>query len=101
MAIPDAPRPMSVRDMGDARFETSHTRILGSRAGNQSLVAATAARTVRTTRHLAAGGVLLLVGIGAVLALRGFKSTSPAAELPVQLTDFNDSAVFASLSHDG
>jgi DNA-binding winged helix-turn-helix (wHTH) protein/Tol biopolymer transport system component len=45
--------------------------------------------------------LLLLLGLGTLLALLGARPSSSTAESPVQLTDFNDSAVFPSLSHDG
>jgi len=60
-----------------------------------------AARTTRPAWHFVAVVSLVLVGIGAGLALYRAKLSSPPAELPIQLTDFNDSAVFPSLSHDG
>jgi len=66
-----------------------------------TLKSGAAVRTARPAWQSVAGLLLVLAGIGAVFALRRAKPTSPAAELPVQLTDFNDSAVFPSLSHDG
>ena len=47
------------------------------------------------------GGLLLLAGLGAVVAMLGARRSSPIPDLAVQLTDFNDSAVAPSLSHDG
>ncbi|HXA03531.1 MAG TPA: winged helix-turn-helix domain-containing protein, partial [Bryobacteraceae bacterium] len=66
-----------------------------------TLKSGAAVRTARPAWQSVAGLLLVLAGIGAVFALRRAKPTSPSAELPVQLTDFNDSAVFPSLSHDG
>lgn len=49
------------------------------------------------------GGVVLffLVGLSAMVALRGSRPSVPLPESAVQLTDFNDSAVAPSISHDG
>ena len=44
--------------------------------------------------------VLLLAAI-ATVAIPALRSTPGVVEPPVQLTDFNDSAVFPSLAHDG
>jgi DNA-binding winged helix-turn-helix (wHTH) protein/Tol biopolymer transport system component len=99
--VADTPQPAPIHDLGNARSDTCDPRILESRLHNQGQVATAAPRTLRPTWRLAAGVVLLLVGIGAVLALREGKRWAPDAESPVQLTDFNDSAVFPALSHDG
>jgi len=63
----------------------------------------TSERPAARSRRWIVGGiaVLSLAGVIAVLAVRGARSTTGSFEPPVQLTDFNDSAVEPALSHDG
>jgi DNA-binding winged helix-turn-helix (wHTH) protein/Tol biopolymer transport system component len=68
--------------------------------GDPSLATA-APPAPRPTRLLATGLVIVIAGLGGMLALRGIRPSSPIAEPPVQLTNFNDSAIAPALSHDG
>ena len=58
-------------------------------------------RVQRVWPYLAGAAVLILGALVAALALRGIRSGSVTDAAPVQLTDFNDSAVSPSLSNDG
>ena len=71
-------------------------------ADSQDVPTSGGRRAKRLTWPVIAAAVLAsLVGAIAVLALRGARSTQSSPEPPVQLTNFNDSAVEPALSHDG
>jgi len=89
----------------DGELESSHSPALESRAlatDGQDMPTSGGRRAARLTWPVIAAAVLAsLAGAIAELALRSARSTTANSEPPVQLTNFNDSAVEPSLSHDG
>jgi DNA-binding winged helix-turn-helix (wHTH) protein/Tol biopolymer transport system component len=82
-------------------LETPRAVSLESHADRQAVT--TAERQAARSNWRVIGGVALvtLAGVIVVVGLRTARSTTATAEPPVQLTNFNDSAVEPSLSHDG
>jgi DNA-binding winged helix-turn-helix (wHTH) protein/Tol biopolymer transport system component len=88
-------------------FDMPVSMIFGGRqamdgADRQPTVTTSERPTARSRRWIVGGVVLVsLAGVIAVLALRAARSTTGSLEPPLQLTNFNDSAVEPALSHDG
>ena len=88
-------------------FDMPVSMVFGGRqamdGADRQLMVTTSERPAARSRQWIVGGVVLvsLAGVIAVLALRGARSTTGSLEPPVQLTNFNDSAVEPALSHDG
>ena len=83
-------------------LETSHAPAVESRTDHQETMTTGARPAARPNWWVMSGVVLvILAGVIAVLAMRRTQSTAGSPEPPLQLTDFNDSAVQPALSHDG
>jgi DNA-binding winged helix-turn-helix (wHTH) protein/Tol biopolymer transport system component len=87
-------------------FDMPVSMIFGGRQALEGVdrqpMVTTSERPARSRGWIAGGVVVVsLVGMIAVLALRGARTTTGSSEPPVQLTNFNDSAVEPALSHDG
>ena len=83
-------------------FESPHAVIVEARSDPPEMRTTGERQGLRSVRRVVIGGVLVaLAGVIALFALHGARPTRTPAEPPLQLTDFNDSAVEAALSHDG
>lgn len=80
-------------------LETSHAPAVESRTDHQETMTTGARAAARPNWWVMSG--LVLVILAGVLAMRRTPSTTGSLEPPLQLTDFNDSAVQPALSHDG
>jgi len=86
----------------EGELESSPAPILEARADQRPTMIAGEWRAARSNRWIVGGVILVtVVGVMAVLALRGARSTTPSLEPPIELTNFNDSAVEPAVSHDG
>jgi eukaryotic-like serine/threonine-protein kinase len=93
-----------LRDMGEVRQQLDHALFdLRAPTVASQAVATAAQRAPAARRWLFAGlALVVLVSVSvALLALRQTTSPAVVAEPPIQLTDFNDSAVHPAISPDG
>jgi Tol biopolymer transport system component len=86
-------------NIGDARIELSQEATDGTVRQMRARLRSWFDR--RSMWQKAAVAVLLVLGAVVLLVRRQTPSSSAASEQPVQLTDFPDSVVMPSLSHDG
>jgi eukaryotic-like serine/threonine-protein kinase len=89
-----------LRDIRDARIQLTEPRAAGATSASHSRAVISPTRRWRWQVPAAATVVAALVAVGAWSVYR-LASSPGRDEPPLQLTDFTDSVVMPSLSHDG